>query len=73
MLMHQIHAISGNVTLQIAKYIDNFVTPVNTNVEEKVGTTFSLVCELVSSSNDNKFVDENLSWFRGEKVMDNSK
>lgn len=55
------------VNLQIVKNIDDFYTPVNAPVEEKVGTTFSLICELVSSNNDNELFDENLSWHRIER------
>lgn len=35
------------------------------NVEENVGTTFSLICELVSSANETQY-DDQLSWVRND-------
>lgn len=59
--------ISGTLSLQINKKADNTFYPVATHVEESVGTTFSLVCELVSTANETQF-DDQLSWVRQDQL-----
>ncbi|XP_018565958.1 low-density lipoprotein receptor class A domain-containing protein 3-like [Anoplophora glabripennis] len=54
-----------DVRLQIVKNTEDFITPVSNTVEEKVGATFSLICELISTANDKEVVDDNLVWIRG--------
>ncbi|CAH0549525.1 unnamed protein product [Brassicogethes aeneus] len=57
--------------LQIVKDMEGYVSPVSSeNVEEKAGTAFSLICELITTDNDTKEYDENLSWAKGEKAKD---
>lgn len=51
--------------MQINKRTDNIFYPVSHNVEENVGTTFSLICELVSSANETQY-DDQLSWVRND-------
>lgn len=55
---------TGELSLQIIKNVDDFYTPVSSIVEEKTGTNFSLLCELVSSKSDNKHFDDQISWAR---------
>lgn len=54
--------------LQITKNTDNVFIPVNSIVEERVGSTFSLICELISLNHgdDSDSVDDNLSWVKRE-------
>lgn len=47
--------------LEISKSTNEFFSPVTTSVEEMEGSSFSLICELMSS-NDSEFSDENLVW-----------
>ncbi|CAG9770854.1 unnamed protein product [Ceutorhynchus assimilis] len=61
-----VHITIGKLHLQIIKKTDERLYPVVSNVEENVGTTFSLVCELVSSANESQF-DDHLSWIRDER------
>lgn len=58
--------ILGTLNLQINKKTDDTFYPVTSNVEENVGTTFSLICELVSSINDSQF-DDHLLWIRSDR------
>lgn len=53
---------SGEFSLQIIKNVEDFYTPISSVVEEKVGANFSLLCELVSSKNDNTHFDDQISW-----------
>lgn len=49
--------------LEISKSTNDFFTPVSTFlVEEKEGSSFSLICELISSKDNNYSVDDNLLW-----------
>ncbi|KAJ8951161.1 hypothetical protein NQ318_021605, partial [Aromia moschata] len=61
----------SNLNLQIVKNTDDFITPVSSTVEEKVGTTFSLICELTSSNNDSDLVDDNLEWIKNSTYVSN--
>lgn len=54
---------SGQMRLEITKYTNDFFTPVTKSlVEEREGTTFSLICELISPSNSTYSADDNLIW-----------
>ncbi|KAH1011883.1 hypothetical protein HUJ04_001156 [Dendroctonus ponderosae] len=65
-LLGLIDSTLGTLSLQINKKADNTFYPVATHVEESVGTTFSLVCELVSTANETQF-DDQLSWVRQDQ------
>lgn len=55
----------GEFSLQIIKNVEDFYTPITTtSVEETVGANFSLLCELVSSNNDNTNFqyDDQITW-----------
>ncbi|KAJ8916025.1 hypothetical protein NQ315_010893 [Exocentrus adspersus] len=64
-----------DLTLQIVKSTDDVIIPVSVSniVEERVGASFSLICELTSSSNKNKLVDDNLIWIRGDSPSNQTK
>lgn len=53
---------TGEFSLQIIKNVEDFYTPISSVVEEKVGANFSLLCELVSSKNDNTQFDDQITW-----------
>lgn len=49
--------------LEITKAANEFFTPVSTSlVEEREGSIFSLICELISSNDNTNSVDDNLLW-----------
>ncbi|KAJ8976609.1 hypothetical protein NQ317_005799 [Molorchus minor] len=62
LILGLIGVIKCELTLQIVKNTDDFISPVSTTVEEKVGTSFSLTCELVTTDNDSDLIDDNLEW-----------
>lgn len=49
--------------LEITKYFNEFLTPVTASlVEEREGSSFSLICELISSNETIYSIDDNLVW-----------
>ncbi|KAJ8929469.1 hypothetical protein NQ314_017849 [Rhamnusium bicolor] len=68
-----INTATCDLSLQIVKNTEDFITPVSAPVEEEVGTTFSLICELSSSDNDSDLVDDNLEWIKGENLSNQSR
>lgn len=60
------YCILGEMRLQITKNTDNVFIPVNSVVEERIGSTFSLICELISVDHKGDSVDDNLSWIKRE-------
>ncbi|XP_072381557.1 uncharacterized protein [Diabrotica undecimpunctata] len=55
-------------SLTITKNYYEFINPVSEVVEEKVGTTFSLICELILSDQEKESsaVDDHLTWAKKE-------
>ncbi|XP_057655902.1 low-density lipoprotein receptor class A domain-containing protein 3-like [Diorhabda carinulata] len=60
-------------SLTITKYYDDFVSPVSEIVEERVGTTFSLICELIVSNQEISVVDDHLTWVKVEILSNQSR
>lgn len=55
----------GELKLQIIKNVDLFYTPVADVVEEKAGSHFSLLCELVSyDASDSTEFDDQITWIK---------
>ncbi|CAG9815185.1 unnamed protein product [Phaedon cochleariae] len=59
--------------LQIIKNYNDFLTPVTDIVEEKAGTSFSLICELIVSNDSKNFLDDNLMWMKEENVSNQTR
>lgn len=56
---------TGELKLQIIKNVESFYTPVADVVEEKAGTHFSLLCELVSSGTTvSTEFDDQITWVK---------
>ncbi|KAL1502829.1 hypothetical protein ABEB36_007916 [Hypothenemus hampei] len=55
----------ATLNLQINKKSENIFYPITSSIEENEGTTFSLICELVSTVNETKF-DDQLLWIRDQ-------
>lgn len=58
--------LTGEVKLQIIKNVESFYTPVADVVEEKAGTHFSLLCELVATgtTTDSTEFDDQITWVK---------
>lgn len=57
--------LSGELKLQIKRNVESFYTPVADVVEEKAGTNFSLLCELVSSdATYSTEFDDQITWVK---------
>lgn len=50
----------GDLELRILKNIDEVYTPLGLGVVEKLGTNFSLICELIAPAADE--YDDQISW-----------
>ncbi|XP_066258462.1 low-density lipoprotein receptor class A domain-containing protein 3-like isoform X1 [Euwallacea similis] len=66
-LLGFIHFAQGTLNLVIYKKIDNTFYPLSSKVEENPGTTFSLICELVSTATETEY-DEQLSWIKDDTL-----
>ncbi|XP_076256348.1 uncharacterized protein LOC143193828 isoform X1 [Rhynchophorus ferrugineus] len=58
--------VEGIVQLEISKKNEDLMYPVVSVIDEKVGNSFSLVCQLVVTGNDTS-IDDQLSWVHQEK------
>nr|XP_023018454.1 low-density lipoprotein receptor-related protein 1B-like isoform X2 [Leptinotarsa decemlineata] len=61
-------SVSAELQLQIVKNYNEFYIPVTDVVEEKVGTSFSLLCELIVNNDTNNSIDDHLTWVKGENL-----
>lgn len=59
-------SITGKVELEIIKKNEDMTFPVLSDIDEKVGNSFSLVCQLVVTGNETS-VDDQLSWVHDDK------
>ncbi|XP_030763846.1 low-density lipoprotein receptor class A domain-containing protein 3-like [Sitophilus oryzae] len=62
--------VEGKLELEINKKNDDMIYPVSSDIEEKIGNRFSLVCELVTTTNETSF-DDQLSWKKDDENLKN--
>ncbi|KAG5879598.1 hypothetical protein JTB14_005042 [Gonioctena quinquepunctata] len=68
-----ISSATSELQLEIMKNYNDFLIPVGDVVEEKAGTSFSLLCELIVSNDTKNSLDDHLAWEKEENLSNQTR